>query len=79
MGRSGAVMALGDGLTMGAFTLGTGVSRPSTANSMTRVTHHTVDEPKEIWSNLLKSVSSHKTVPSRNLLVMGISLHLIAG
>ena len=72
-------MALGDGLTMGASTLGTGVSRPSTANSMTRATHHTVDEPKEIWSNLLKSVSSHKTVPSRNLLVMGISLHVIVG
>jgi hypothetical protein len=42
-----------------------GGSRPSTAMS---------DEPKEIWSSLLKSVSSHKSIPSRNFLVMGISL-----
>ena len=66
-------MALGDGLTMSSTAaLGTGVSRPSTANSVTRETQNTADEPKEIWSNLLKSVSSHKSVPSRNLLVMGI-------
>jgi hypothetical protein len=30
-----------------------------------------MEEPKEIWSSLLKSVSSHKSIPSRNLLVVG--------
>lgn len=45
-------------------------SRPSTSNSTRADQTH---EPKEIWSNLLKSVSSHKSIPSRNLLVMGIS------
>lgn len=44
-----------------------GGSRPSTAMS---------DEPKEIWSSLLKSVSSHKSIPSRNFLVLGISRSL---
>ena len=50
-------------------------SRPSTANSATRGgPNNQIDEPKEIWSNLLKSVSYHKSIPSRNLLVMGIFL-----
>jgi len=46
-------------------------SRPSTANS-TRG-----EQKEEIWSNLLKSVSSHKSIPTRHLLVMGILLSLL--
>ena len=30
-----------------------------------------MEEPKDIWSSLLKSVSSHKSIPTRNLLVVG--------
>jgi hypothetical protein len=62
------MMAMGDRQTTSSLSATSipGMSRPSTATS-TRAP----DEPKEIWSNLLKSVSSHKSVPSRNLLVMG--------
>ena len=42
-------------------------SRPSSSSSSGRVG----DESKEIWSSLLNSVSSHKSIPTRNLLVMG--------
>ena len=54
-----------DGNTSSFVGRGVGVgtdSRPSTRGS---------EEQKEIWSNLLKSVSSHKTIPTRHLLVMG--------
>jgi hypothetical protein len=46
-------------------------SRPSTATSVSHGATTQAEEPKEIWSALLKSVSSHKSIPSRNLLVMG--------
>jgi hypothetical protein len=61
------MMAMGNNMNSAAVN----GSRPSTANS-TRGANH-IDEPKEIWSNLLKSVSSHKSIPSRNFLVMGNS------
>lgn len=44
-------------------------SRPSTANSIRGATNF--EEPKEIWSSLLNSVSSHKSIPTRHLLVLG--------
>jgi hypothetical protein len=48
-------------------------SRPSSSGSSSvRVGGLLLDDQKEIWSSLLKSVSSHKSTPTRNLLVMGI-------